>query len=243
MHLIFEHGDRDAPAGHALIYFTDDTGNVFATYVGVPPIPFDLTNFVPPMFAQMFQGMDLGSQSMVAAIPPIPQSVPDIEYLRALAERRRDDLVYAGATMRGDPMRMGADANEAAQAYEELYSLSAIPQPETEGAAPARVDSELSRFAEMSEREQLDELTTLTGRLRDSMRNGQTDSDTEQQLRQVASLLPAKYRSDALVEAVLTPGDRGQKLAALHLERSYKLYHEDYLDLERIDREIEAIAD
>ena len=44
----------------------------------------------------------------------------------------------------------------------------------------------------------------------------------------------------ALLESV---GRRKPRVAELYLERSYKLFNEDYLDLERIDREIDALAE
>ena len=142
--------------------------------------------------------------------------------------------------MAADPGRLMVDAQEAAQAYGDLYSASPMPE---RGVPAAPREVETSRFREMSESELLHELTNLTGRLRDSLQNGSPDSEIERQMRQLAETLPAKYRGQAMVEAALMPGERGQKLAELYLERSYKLYNEDYLDLERLDREIEAVGD
>jgi hypothetical protein len=105
------------------------------------------------------------------------------------------------------------------------------------------VDADLARYAGMSEREKLNELTMLTGRLRDSMQRGLPDGEVERLIRSLAETLPAKYRVDAVLTAAKVPGERGQRLAQLHLERCYKLFNEDYLDLERIDREIEAVGD
>lgn len=237
MNLIFERGDRDLPVGHALIYFHGDGGAILATYVSVPPIPFDLAKYVPPVMQAALENLPLAGGNMAAAIPPAPEEVESIEYLHSLAERRRDDLVYAGGTT---GLRMMEDAQEAASQYGDIYRESAIPEPSA--PHPATLSDE-SGFAEMSEREQLDELTNLTGRLRDSLQMGSADPDVEGQMRTLAGLLPAKYRAMSLVDAALVPGDRGQKLAGLHLERCYKLYHEEYHELERIDREIAAIGD
>jgi hypothetical protein len=237
MNLIFERGDRDLPAGHALIYFHGDAGVVLATYVSIPPIPFDLAKYVPPVMQAALENLPFAGGNMVAAIPPSPEEVESVEYLHSLAERRHDDLIYAGGTSN---LRMMEDAQEAAGQYGEIYRESAIPEP-AEARSPTDLDQ--SGFAEMSEREQLDELTNLTGRLRDSLQTGAADPDLEKQMRTLAALLPAKYRAMALVDAALIPGEQGQKLAALHLERCYKLYHEEYQDLERIDREIAAIGD
>jgi hypothetical protein len=244
MNLIFERGRRDAPVGHALVYFQADTATILATYVSVPPIEFNLTKYVPGFLASAMQGMgSLGDDTvMVVPMPPIPEEVPSVEYLRALAARRNDDLVYAGGTMLGDPMRLAADASEAARDYGDLYRTSPMP----EGAAETAVEPEppeTVRFVAMSEREQLHELTALTGRLRDSLMDRGPDEDVERQMRQLAALMPAKYRAGDLVDAARIPGERGQHLAALYLERCYKLYNEEYLDLERIDREIDALDD
>ena len=243
MNLIFERGDRDAPVGHALIYFRSDKGAIVATYFSVPPIQFDPTSYLPPAMKGMFEGMFEGipeGEAMVflPPMPPIPEEVESVEYLHALASRRQDDLVYGGGTM---ALRAPQDAQEAAQSYAELYAASAVPEQTLAAAAPTELETD--RLSQMSESEQLHELTNLTGRLRDSLRNGSPDPDIERQMRRLAAALPAKYRADALVDAALTPGEKGQRLAELYLERSYKLYNEEYLDLERIDREIEAVAD
>jgi hypothetical protein len=241
MALLFERGDRDAPVGHALLYWRTDDSAIVATYVGVPPIPFDPTPFIPPMLAGAFEGVDLGNATAILPIPPIPQQVSGVDYLQALAAHRRDDLIFCGPTTR-DPMRLAADAAQAAAYYGELYegaapADTAAPAEEPE---PAAHDPDAARFADMTEEERLNQLSMLTGRLRDSMQDGAPDRDVERQMRQLAALLPAKYRAQDLLEAALTPGERGLRLAQLYLQRSFKLYHEEYMDLERIDQEIEA---
>lgn len=238
MHLIFERGDHDAPAGHALIYFRADDGAVLATYVTIFPIAFDMTQYMPGFLAEAMKGMELGG-AVATPMPPMPEEISSVEYLQALAERRGDDLVFAGGTTRSDPMRGAADAAEAARSYNELYEGSTVPSPDA-APAPAR-DLDAERYSGMTEREKLDELRILTGRLRDSLRDGAPDVDVERQMRLLGDTLPAKYRVSALIDAARTPGDRGQKLAELLLVRSYKLLNEEYLDLEQIDRDIEAI--
>lgn len=241
MQLIFEHGDREAPVGHALVYFAGDGDTVMATYVSVPPIPFNFQEFMPPMFASMFQGVDLGNTMVATPIPPIPQPVESHEWLLALAERRNDDLIFAGGAARTDPTQLMTQAAEAAQVYGDLYAATA---PATSPSDPRDVSSEdSSRFSAMDERDLLNELTVLTGRLRDSLRNGQPDAEIEREMRAVAMRLPAKYRAMDLAEAARVPGERGQRLAELYLERSYKLHNEEYLDLERIDREIQSASE
>ncbi|HEX6508491.1 MAG TPA: hypothetical protein VF221_12750 [Chloroflexota bacterium] len=242
MQLIFERGDRTSPTGHALIYFTDENNVTVATYVTVPPIQFDLTSYLPGFLTGAMQGLDLGNAMVATPLPPIPEEVAGADYLRSLAERRQDDLVFAGAVNRSDPMRLAADASEAAREYGELYGSSQLPEPGVPPPATTQ-DADFSRYAGMSEQEKLNELTMLTGRLRDSMQRGGSDPDIERQMRALGETLPAKYRVSDLITAATVPGERGQRLAQLHLERSFKLYNEDYLDLDRIDREIEAIGD
>lgn len=241
MQLVFERGNRDAPVGHALIYFRGDDGSILATYVTVPPIKFDLAKFVPGFLSSAIQGMDLGDAMVATPMPPIPEEVPGLEYLETLADRRQDDLVFAGGTYRSDPMRLAAEASEAAREYGDLYGTGA-PAEDTTPTAPTAA-SQSAPFADLTESEKLDELTRLTGRLRDSVSGGASDQAVEQQMAAIASSLPAKYRAGRLVEVARVPGDRAQRLAQLYLERCYKLYNEDYLDLARIDREIDALAE
>lgn len=238
MILDFRRGTSSNPVGHALIYFQSDDGSVLASYLTVPPIQFDLTEFMPKFLTDAMQGMDLSDVMGATLLPPIPQPVQSIDYLMALAERRGDDVIFAGAGNRSDPMRLAQEATGVGQAYSDLYGSAGwdagVPEPRAEEVP------ETSPYSGMSEGEQLQELTKLTGRLRDSVASGSPDFDIERQMRQLAVLMPRKYRVDDLIQAASIPGERGQRLAQLHLERSYKLFHEDYLDLERIDREIES---
>jgi hypothetical protein len=242
MQLIFERGDRDLPAGHALIYFRDENDAVVATYVSVPPIKFDLTSYLPGFMTGAMQGMDLGNAMVAAPMPPIPEQVPSAEYLQALAERRHDDLVFAGAVNRSNPMQVAAETSEAAHEYADLYVGSQLPEEDVVPQASSLEDPDVSRYQGLSEQDKLNELSMLTGRLRDSIQRGAADPEIEQQMRALAQTLPQKYRVNEVLTAASLPGGRGQRLAQLHLERCYKLYNEDYLDLERIDREIDAVG-
>lgn len=239
MNLIFDRGDRDAPVGHALIYFRANDGTVLASYVSVPPIPFDLSKFMPGFMSQALQGVDFSGAGIVSPpMPPAAEEVESLEYLQALAERRHDDLVFAGGTMREDTMRLMAETQEAARLYGELYE--AVPRPDVGSSVTPAPNADLARYQAMTDLEKINELNGLTGRLRDTLRFGQPDEEIVHTMEAIASLLPAKYRAQDLPSVASTPGDVGQHLAELYLERSYKLYREEYLDLERIDREIEA---
>jgi hypothetical protein len=241
MHLIFERGDPDQPLGHALIYFRGNSNAILATYVSVPPIAFDLTSYVPGFLQGAMQGLDLGAAMVATPMPPIPEQVDSVEYLHQLASQRHDDLVFAGAAMLADPMRLASEAAEAAREYADKYQAAPTPQPGQSTSASSDIDA--SRYSDMNEQQKLNELTVLTGRLRDSLRNGRMDDDIEREMQILAEALPAKYRVRDVIAGARIPGERGQKLAELYLERCFKLYNEEYLDLERIDREIDAIGD
>jgi hypothetical protein len=242
MQLIFERGDRDLPVGHALIYFRDENDAIVATYVSVPPIKFDLTSYLPGFMTGAMQGLDLGNAMVAAPMPPIPEQVPGEDYLQALAERRRDDLIFAGAVNRSNPMQVAADTSEAAREYADLYTASHLPEETVESTPATLEDPDVLRYSGMSEGDKLNELSMLTGRLRDSIRRGEADPEIERQMQALAQTMPHKYRVGEVLAAAVIPGERGQRLAQLHLERCYKLYNEDYLDLERIDREIDAVG-
>jgi hypothetical protein len=239
MTLQFDRGDPNAPVGHALIYFRRSDGAIVATSTIVSPIAFDMTGMIPPFLKEMTQGVDLGDAMSMVALPPIPQEVPSEEWLRALADRRQDDLVCGGMIGAGDMHSLMAGTADAVRAYADLYGVIQETGSRVESTSPA-LELDRDRFAGMTQREQLDALSSLTGRLLDATRSGVADLDVERQMRALAAVLPPKYRADELVEAVHQPGDRAQRLAELYIERAYKLYNEDYLDLERLDREIEA---
>lgn len=238
MSLQFERGDRSSPVGHALIYFRADSGPILAAYASVPPIPFDPSKYLPGIFAGMMQGIDLQEATMVMPTPPIPEEVAGIEYLNALADRRRDDLIYGGTVSLANPMQLAEVLQIVAREYADAYQAANDTMP----ASVPTTDShaEESMFAGLSAQEQLKELTMLTGRLQDSLPSG-ADPEVERQMRLLANVLPPKYRADDLLEAAHVPGELGRRLAGLYLERAYKLYNEDYLDLERIDREIDGL--
>lgn len=239
MALDFERGDRETPAGHALIYFRAGS-DVLATYVSVPPVKFDIASYMPPFLTQAMQGMDMGEAGAVAApMPPIPEEVESYEYLASLADRRHDDLIFAGNTSRDNPMQLAAETAEAAREYGELYQSSLEAVPLTVASTSSRVDSK--RFTGMSQQEQLNELTHLTGRLLDSLKLGAPDAEVIAEMRELANVLPSKYRVPDLIAAASRDGGQGRQLAELYLQRCYKLFNEEYLDLEKIDREIASI--
>lgn len=233
MDLNFEVGDAQAPLGHGLIYFTSSAGpEVLATYVLVLPIAVNLEKYVPPAFASLVQTGELGGES-ATPIPPMAEQVESLDWLRALAEARKDDLVDAGSLYSLELPNVIQMTQEAAGAYAELYRNRA--PIEVSGVAPPA-----NRFEGMSEGERLGQMTKLVGRLRDTL--GTPDSESVRaELREVAATLPSKYRVDELLEWAAQPGGTGQQLATLHLQRSYMLLSEDYLEVADIERRIREL--
>jgi hypothetical protein len=237
MNLIFERGSAEAPAGHALIYFRSGEDAVYASYLIVPPITFDPTDFTPPALAPLLQGLDLGSTMTATPMPPLPQVVSSVEYLMALAERRLDDLIFAGNIVVSSAALLMPEIAEVASQYGELYQQSSVPEAQSPVPVP-----DVSHFEGLSEPDKIRELTSLVGQLRDAIKSGRGETEVVDKMRLLAESLPAKYRVLQLVKAAQRPGDEGQRLAELYLERCYKLLNEDYLDLERIDHEIDALG-
>lgn len=234
MDLVFEVGDADAPVGHALVYFTSSAGDeIYATYVQTFPIPMNLTQYMPPAFASLVPAEQLDTQT-ATAMPPAAQPIEQgLEWLTGLAQARRDDLVNAGALYSTDGVNLIAMTQEAASRYAELY------RNRVEQDVPAAIPDR-SRYGDLSEAERLDEMTKLVGRLRDTL--GTADSQpVEEELARVSSTMPSKYRSSELLEWALKPGEVGQQLATLHLQRSYKLLNEEYLDVAEIERKIKEL--
>jgi hypothetical protein len=60
-------------------------------------------------------------------------------------------------------------------------------------------------------------------------------------MRTLVEMLSPKYRGNRLLSAAQEPGERGRRLCELLLERAYALHREEYLDVGRLDREIEAL--
>lgn len=232
MDLRFEIGESQAPVGHSLIYFTAADGRVLATYVLVLPISVNLEKYVPPAFASL---MPTGQVDMQAAtpMPPVAEEIESVDWLRSLAAGRHDDLINAGMLYSTDVQNVMQMTQEAAAEYAQLYK-DRIPNESVQ------MPSSAGRYADLTDAEKLNELTRLMGRLRDTL--GTPESEPVQtEVRELASTIPSKYRVDELLECVLQPGGRGQELATLHLQRSYKILNEEYLEVADIERQIREL--
>lgn len=249
MLLAFERGSASEPRGHALAYFRNASapGELYATYLIVPPIAIDLAKYMPPMFASKISLADLENVSAIP-LPPVPEKVESREYLRRLAESREDDIVFLGTANIADIQEVLGKVGEAAQEYLHAYTayLNSLPALEPgPDALSATVEDVL--YSLMSERDKLSELAKLVGKLRYAVDGGDAAlmRETLHEMEVLGSRLPGKYRLERLSETARLPGERGWKLSELHIARCYKLCEEDYRAVEELDsriRELEAQA-
>ncbi len=241
MNLTFERGDPERPAGHAVLYFTTGTPErVLATYLVVPPIALNLARYMPAMFASMMGAMDA---TRPVPLPPVPEEVPSRGYLGQLAEARGDDLVYAGSVLDDEPQRLALEVGYAAEDYGGRYESYAGAVIVPDAPLLPALDAASAVYSVMSEGQRLAELTKLTGTLRDQTERGDTHGATESsaEMRALIETLPAKYRGPRLLAAAQETGDHGRRLCQLLLERAYALQREEYLDVGRLDKEIETL--
>jgi hypothetical protein len=234
MNLRFEIGSDTDAAGHALVYFTSSSGpEVYATYVLVLPISLNLEKYVPPMFAQLMPTGEMGAET-AAPMPPVAEEVAGIDWLRNLALARRDDLVDAGPLYSTDPANIMAMTQQAAADYGALY------HDKSPSSTAEEITDQGDQYANLSESERLSEMTRVVGRVRDNSGTPAGD-EAEDDLVRLASKMPSKYRASEIVAPAKIPGERGQQLATLHLQRMYKLLNEEYLDVADIERQIKEL--
>jgi len=253
MALRFERGDPSRPSGHALLYFrtgSNDGDDVHVTYVVVLPVVVNPMKYLPPAFASQIAAFASQIGGLVGAmgnldavpLPPIPERISRDELWRLAAYR--DDDVLDGGIVSGSAEGLMTAAQEATQRYAESYrlALAQVPVGETDTGPVELVapDDDTLRWVFMDERGRIDELTKLTGRLRDSIDAGDAlhTGELATTMRRLGAHLPEKYRVAEMVAGAVRAGTIGSNLAQLYLERCYKLCSEAYEDLGRIDREI-----
>ncbi len=201
-------------------------------------------------------------------IPPMLEETPSVEALRQLAEMRGDDLCDMGTLLIDEETQRMAYAAEACAAYGQAYARyqqrwPAVIEPidtsplgagatgrgaRTGGAganqtadgplADLDVDAVIASFS--TERERLGEIARLIGQARYAMETGDQRqlTETRAQLNRLAQSLPDKYRADQLAQAALSTESTGPQLAALYLQRAYKLLDEDYISIPPIEQQI-----
>ena len=246
MALRFERGDPSRPSGHALLFFRTGSSpgaDLHVTYVVVLPVVVNPMKYLPPAFASQIGGL-VGAMSNLDAVPlpPIPERISRDELWR-LATYRNDD-VLDGGMLDGSVERLMTAAQEVTQQYAEAYRLSLARVPiSVDDGGPVELeapDDDTLRWVFLDERGRIDELTKLTGRLRDAVDAGDVlhAGELAMMMRRLGAHLPEKYRVAEMVAGAVRVGAVGSTLAQLYLDRCYKLCSEAYEDLGRIDREI-----
>jgi hypothetical protein len=251
----FLRGSSQAPKGHAIFFARSSTDPrvIFCTYCVVPPTPLSLAKYLPSFLASQLPAEELRDATNVPVmpIPPMLEEGRSLEHLQMLAERRDDDLCDLGTINPRDEAARMQRVAEGCQEYGQFYvsymqsfgQFSEVAEAEEEPLALDELDAEELLLQSMSDRQRLTELGKLVGMARYALegRDTQQVQETRQKMQRITRSLPEKYRGSDLLDAALTNGDRGARLAELYLERGFKLADEDYAEIPRIDRAIREL--
>jgi len=248
MNPTFLRGSSTHPRGHALCFFTTGPASdqVYAIYLIVSPIPFELGKYLPPILAGQVEQFDLGPFAAVA-LPPVPEQIGSVESISAMAESREDDLLDCGALPTGGPTAALPRVQEVVQWYRSLYESSVssdAPALESgESDTGADFDADELLYGLLGDRERLTELSKLVGSLRYGLEvhDGGMVQSAEDRMRKIARYLPDSFRAADLVRAAAEAGDRGARLTELLLQRCFKLVEEDYAAVGELERQIAAV--
>ena len=239
MNLIFDAGEREAPKGHALAYFRDRANpeRSLVTYLVILPVAIDPSRYVPQALAGR-ASRELTTVN-ATALPPIPEPVDDLEQLKAIAQHRGDDVLDGGTVDTEEVERLIYVVHEMTQAYEQLYRAAA----DQWAVAPAtEPDTETVQLLLMSELGRLEELARLTGQLRYAVEGQDTrlTAETATAVERIVGLLPESYNLSDYTALVQASDEHSRRLAALLLDRSFKLCNEEYEALAALDEQIDA---
>ncbi len=250
MDLTFEIGSRSAPKGHAFVYMSSNAGGeVWASYIVILPITVDMAKYLPPFL--MGQLGDTHAQDMSAfGFPPAPEMLDDKEAMMALAEARGDDVLFGGSVNTGDIAAMMMVVADAVRQYSELYNDSTGSIEAGDPDTAALTESEDAGFGVsevmyglMSDGDRLNELTTLVGKLRFAVDNGDETliRDAELDIALLSQHFGFDHKTDRIVKHVKRSSEDGRSLSMLYLQRCYHIVQEDYLMLGEVERQIEDI--
>ena len=239
MNLIFDAGERETPKGHALVYFRDraDPERHLVTYLVILPVAIDPSRYVPQALAGR-ASRELTTVN-ATALPPIPEPVENLDQLRSIAQHRDDDVLDGGTIDTDEVERLIYMVHEMTQAYEQLYRAAAdqwTVEPATEP------DTETVQLLLMSELNRLEELARLTGQLRYAVEGQDTRlaEETATAVERIVGLLPESYNLRDYTALVQAPGEHSRRLAALLLDRSFKLCNAEYEALAALDEQIDT---
>ena len=246
MAIEFEKGDREAPKGHAVLYFesASDPKEIWATYLVILPISVDVSKYVPPFL--MNQVGDLAAQDLSAfAFPPAPERVDGREYLASLADSRGDDVLFGGRVDPADVPAAMMLVNETVQQYAEQYSATAAGYEALVEGGTEGVGLEVSEvlYELMSEADRLSELTKLVGRLRFAAEGGEAGlvREAEADIEVLARHLPEEFEIPRLVAFTKSGGPLAGRIADLCLQRCFHLAQQEFVKLGQVEREIETL--
>ena len=243
----YELGDAHAPRGHALLVFHPRQGGpgVWVTYLVIPPVTMDFTKYLPPMLASFAPvAAQMGGSSAVP-MPPMPEQLESMAAVRRLAVARGDDLLDAGSIDVAAIDQLMLATAEAAQRYHDAYTsyVRTVPEaPALEVRQASALDEDEVLYQALSESERLGELSKLVGKLRYAI-DGKDDrlaAEAKRQIQALGRVLPAKYRVDDLLTAA-SGGPNADRLAALYVERCFKLYREEYELLPDLEAQIQEL--
>jgi hypothetical protein len=244
MALDFRRGTASEPRGHALAYFDSPGGAIFAIYIVVPPIVFDLMKYVPPMFAGQVPEIARHAAAAIP-LPPIPEEFTGgIPALERLAERREDDVIFGGRVDPGALAMALATTSEIANEYGRLYAgvSESAERAAPSAELPLAVDEFLAQF--MSETDRVAEVAKLIGKLRYAVdaNDEALAVDTVAEIERIGRQLGAKYRLTDLVAAAKSTGSDAARLATLYVDRCYRLAAEEYEAVGRLEDEIRRLS-
>ena len=247
MDVVFDRGNREAPKGHALLYFRSNQNpdEIWATYLVILPITVDVSKYVPPFL--MNQVGDIGPKDLSAfAFPPAPEIVDSYGFIENLAVARDDDILTAGTINPNDVASAMMAVNDAVQWYADIYTEIVSPEEPAELAADYAatglgVNEVL--YGLMSDTDKLSELTTLVGRLRYAGEgNGESMMrEAEGDLTLLSKHMPDNHQVDRLIEMAKLNDKLGIQLTELYLKRCFHLVQEEYVKLGQVEQEIKEL--
>jgi hypothetical protein len=251
--LTFRAGNSDRPRGHALVFFrdSDNSEQIWATYLVVAPIKMDLAKYIPAAFASQLAGQLSAAGPSAYPLPPVPEKFDGgVAALERLAELRNDDVIDGGTLRMTDPLYalqpvtdIGTQYAEACGRFFDAQPLDAPTNAELEQSSRGTSDVDDLLLQVMPDADKVGRLARLTGTLRYALEGGDTRlvQETVGEMQRVARHLPDKYRPAELIAAAQSPDPRQAELAQLYVERCYRLAEEDYAAMADLDTRIDAL--
>jgi hypothetical protein len=242
-------GDPDRPRGHALVFFHNrsDGDQILASYVVVPPVQMDFAKYVPPMFAGQFDQFVAQGPSAFP-LPPIPEAVPSLEHLRALATARDDDMIDGGSLDPKDLGRAMAMVSEIAGEYTQAHLRAMETVVDSSPAdqsseAHALLDPDDILLDVLTDAEKVGRLAKLTGTLRYAVSGSDEalSQETVESMRRVGRRLPEHYRVEEMLLAAQSRAKDADELVGLYVERCYRLAREELESIAALDERITSI--